>query len=283
MKVAVVTSSGSRLDKSEAERLGIYVVPLQVTIEGKTELEGETIGINEVYEQVALEKDVKTSLPPVGIIEELFSELKKEYDMIFAVPICLGLSGTIGTMQMVANQLEIPFDYLDCYSTFYIERYLAIKAKELFDKGMSVDEVKRILQGAADLSDTMIIPNDLNHLARGGRITNAVALLGGLLKIKPVLHLDKTTAGRIDNLDKVRTMKKAVARCIESMQEKHIDESYIIMCGHIYDEEMGKLGYDMMKEAFPNNEILFEQICSVVGVHTGVGCIGFQYIKRIDD
>ena len=282
MKVAIVTSSGCRLEKQDAERLGIFVVPLQVTIEGKGELEGETIGINEVYEQVALEKDVKTSLPPVGIIEELFEELKKEYDMIFAIPICLGLSGTIGTMQMVANDLGIPFDYLDCYSTFYIERYLAIRAKELFDKGMSAEEVKAILQKSADLSDTMIIPNDLKHLARGGRITNAVALLGGLLKIKPVLHLDKTTAGRIDNLDKVRTMKKAISRCIEWMKEKNVDDSYIIMCGHIYDEEMGMLGYNMMKEAFPNNEMLFEQICSVVGVHTGVGCIGFQYIKRID-
>lgn len=283
MKVAIVTDSGSGLSKIEGERSGVFVLPLQVTIGTKNELEGVTISTNDVYAHVAADEDVKTSLPPAGMIEELFLELKKDYDMIFAVPICKGLSSTIPTMEMIAHQHEIPFDYVDCYSTFYIERYLAFKAKEMFDKGMACEEVKKKLEASAALSDTMIIPNDLNHLAKSGRITNTVALLGGLLKIKPVLHLDKSTAGRIDNMDKVRTMRKAISRCIEVMKEKQVDESYIIMCGHIYDEETGKEAYEMMKEAFPNNEILFEQISSVVGVHTGVGCIGFEYIKRIED
>lgn len=283
MRVAIVTDSGSGWSKEEAQKQGIYLLPLQVSIGNKTELEGQTIDTNTVYAHVANDEDVKTSLPPYGLIEELFLELKQEYDMIFAIPICNGLSSTIATMQMIANQHDIKFDYLDCYSTFYIQRYLALKAKELFERGETISDVKYILEYVAERSDTMIIPNDLVYLAKGGRITPAAALLGGLLKIKPVLHLDKSTNGRIDSLDKVRTMKKAIQCCIDSMKSKGVDESYIIMCGHIYDEKMGKLGYEMMKEAFPNVEMHFEQISSVVGVHTGVGCIGFEYIKRISE
>ncbi len=283
MKIAIVTDSSSGLSKEEAKKHGIYLLPLQVSINDKAELEGETIDVNTVYQHVANDENVKTSLPPMGLIEDLFKELKKDYDMIFAIPICHGLSSTITTMQMIAKQVDIAFESLDCYATFFIERYLALKARVLLDSGKAFEEVKRILEDSAAHSDTMIIPDDLKYLARSGRITHGVALLGGLLKIKPILHLDKSTSGKIDTVDKVRTMKKAIKCCIDKMKEKGVDESYTIMCGHIFDEETGKLGYEMMKEAFPNIEMGFEQISSVVGVHTGVGCIGFQYIKRISE
>lgn len=282
MRVAVVTDSGSGITKSQAENTGIFVLPLQLTIDGNPFLEGETIQADEVYEYVKKNSVVKTSMPPLGRIEEMFEQLKQEgYDQIFAVPICTGLSGTIPAMVAAADRIGIPFEYVDCYSTFSNQLYLVQQAKFLFDDNKSVEEVKAILQASADDSITIIVPNDLKHLSRGGRLTPMAATLGGFLKIKPILRVSKETGGRIDSFDKVRTMQKALKNIIQIFHEHKVDESYLLTVGHVADDEAGKEFLALVRENFPKCEVLYQQLASVVGSHTGIGCLGIQYIKRI--
>lgn len=283
MKIAVVTDSSCGMSVQQGLNTDIFILPLQVTIDGETKLEGETILVDEVYEYVAKNADVKTSLPPLGRIEELFRQLKAEnYDLIFALPICNGLSGTINAMRLAAEEINMPFDYIDCYSTFSNQLYLVQKAKTLFNEGYSVDDVKKKLIQSCDDSVTIIVPNDLQHLARGGRLTPMAAKLGGLLKIKPMLYLNKDTSGRIDSLSKVRTMRKAMLEIVEYLKQHNVDEKYLITVGHVADEAIGREFYDIIRTNFPKCEVLYTQIVSVVGVHTGIGCIGLQYIRRID-
>lgn len=282
MRVAVVTDSGSGMTLEQGKDTGIFVLPLQITVNGKTELEGETIFVDEVYQKVAKGEDIKTSLPPLGRIEELFTEIKENYDLIFAVPICSGLSGTINAMRVAAEDVGIPFDYVDCYTTFSNQLYLIQVAKVLFDDGKDVEEVKKRLEAAVKNSVTMIIPNDLMHLAKGGRITPAVATLGGFLKIKPILYLNEETQGKIDSYAKVRTMHKAMEECIHYMQKQGVDDDYLLTVGHVADDEAGKCFLNMIKNEYPRNEVLYSQIASVVGVHTGIGCVGMQFIKRVN-
>lgn len=282
MRVAVVTDSGSGITKSQAENTGIFVLPLQLTIDGKSYLEGETIQADEVYEFVKQNCVVKTSMPPLGRIETLFEQLKQDgYDRVFAVPICSGLSGTISAMVAAAARLELPFDFIDCFSTFSNQLYLVQQAKLLLDDNKTVEEVKQILQSAADDSITIIVPNDLKHLSRGGRLTPMAATLGGLLKIKPILRVSKETSGKIDSFEKVRTMQKALRLIIHMFHEHEIDESYLLTVGHVADDEMGKEFLAMVKENFPKCEVLYQQLASVIGAHTGIGCVGIQYIKRV--
>lgn len=281
MRVAVVTDSGSGMTLEQGKDTGIYVLPLQVCVNGKTELEGETIFVDEVYQKVAQGDDVKTSLPPLGRIESLFNELKESYDMIFAVPICTGLSGTISAMSIAAQEIDIPFEYVDCFTTFSNQLYLVQSAKTLFDDGKSVEEVKARLEASAKDSVTMIVPNDLKHLSKGGRITPAAAALGGFLKIKPILYLNESTEGKIDSYSKVRTMHKAMEECIAYMKKQGVDENYLLTVGHVADDVAGKEFLNKVKSEFPRNEVLYRQIASVVGAHTGIGCVGLQYIRRV--
>lgn len=282
MRVAVVSDSGSGMTLEQGKDTGIYVLPLQISVNGKAEFEGETIFVDEVYELVARGEDVKTSMPSLGRIEALFNELKDNYDHILAIPICRGLSGTIDAMEMVAKEVGIPFDYVDCHTTFSNQLYLAQAARTLLDDGKSVEEVKERLLASVQDSITMIIPNDLMHLAKSGRITSAVAILGGLLKIKPILYLNKNTEGKIDSYAKIRTMHKAMETCVELLKKKELNEDYLLTVGHVADNELGNYFYTMIRNEFPKNEVLYHQIASVVGVHTGVGCVGLQYIKRVN-
>lgn len=282
MKIAVVTDTGSNMLNEGIAVDGIYCLPLQITDQDKTYLESETISIRETYQLVKDGHLLKTSLPPLGRIEALFEMLIKEgYEGIFAVPICRGLSGTIGAMEMIASQLQIPFQAVDCYSTAHVQLQLALKARELLNQGNSMEQTFEVLQNAAKDSCTFIVPNDLLHLSRGGRLTKMAATLGGLLRIKPILYLNEKTAGRIDAFSKVRTMSKAWDVMIEELKKMNVDECCTLCVAHVCDELGAKEFSQRLQDAFPNTPIKCVDLISVVGVHTGIGCIGIQYIRNI--
>ncbi|MDD6467690.1 MAG: DegV family protein [Erysipelotrichaceae bacterium] len=282
MKIAVVTDTGSNMINEGIAVDGIYCLPLQISDQDKTYLESHTISIQETYQLVKEGHMLKTSLPPLGKIEDLFALLIEEgYEGIFAVPICKGLSGTIGAMEMIAKQLEIPFLAVDCYSTAHIQLTLALKAREMLDQGYSMDQTYDVLQKAAKDSCTFIVPNDLQHLSRSGRLTKMAATLGGLLKIKPILYLNEKTEGRIDAFSKVRTMSKAWDVIIEEFKKMNVDE-YCTMCvAHVCDEKGAKEFIQRLEANFPGTPIKCVDLISVVGVHTGIGCIGIQYIRNV--
>ena len=282
MKVAVITDSGSNIYQEKISMPGLYVLPLTISSDDKTFLEGVELTIDETYQMMSEGKLLKTSQPPLGLIEELFLKLKDEYDFLFAVPITSGLSGCIDAMQSTARRLAIHFDCIDCYSTASNQLYLAMTARKLFDQGMSVQEVKPMLEKAALESVTFVLPTDMNHLVRGGRLTKRAAALAGFFKIIPVLIVNKESGGKNDVYDKVRTLRKAEERVIDYFRQHGVGAGYRICIAHVKDPIAGAKFYDMMKESFPSADIYLTQLISAVGVHTGLGCVACQYIKKID-
>jgi DegV family protein with EDD domain len=281
MKIAVVTDSGSNIYHQGIEMEGLFKLPLQITDGVNTYLEGETITIDQTYQLISEKKTLMTSLPPLGRIEELFETLKEHYDGIFAVPICPGLSGTLGAMQSAAMTVGIPFDFIDCYSIASNELHLAISARKMFDAGKTVKQVRETLQAAAEDSVTLVIADDLPHLARNGRVTPLAASIGGLFKIKPVLIVNKGTAGKIDVLEKVRTMPKALESIIDYFKKMGVDEHHLICVAHVWAEETGRELLGRIEAEFPTSEVFFVPLISTVGVNTGLGCVGCQAIRKV--
>ncbi|MFV0380627.1 MAG: DegV family protein [Breznakia sp.] len=283
MKIAFVGDSGTGLSISEIESAGCFSVPLQITYDTLSKLENEDISVDEVNALMKAGKLLKTSLAPLGKMEILFQKLKDEgYDMVFAVPICRGLSGTIDAMQMVANNVGIAFTHFDCQVTAVVEQYMLIRAKALYDEKKSIEEIKTVLQKICDTTNTLLIPNDLQHLKRGGRLTPLAATLGGLLKIKPILQIGKKTSGKIDVLDKVRTMSRALDRTLEVMKEEIATKgkNFNITVAHVASEEAGKDLLHRVELLFPEAKVQLLKLVSSVSVHTGIGCLAIQYFKE---
>ena len=215
MKIAIVTDSGSGLTKQQAGELGIYYLPLQIIIQDKMFLDGENITVEEIYEYLRNGEMPTTSMPPMGLVEELFTQLKAEgYEAVIAVPLSGGLSSTSSVMQAVAKEHQVNLHVIESYTTCNIQRYLAISASQLVEQGHDLETIVERLRASAADSGTLIIPDDLQHLKRGGRLTPLAAALGGLLKIKPILRLDRESEGKVDVYDKVRTMSKAQSKAI---------------------------------------------------------------------
>lgn len=283
MKIAVVTDSGSGYTAKEAQEKGLFYLPLQVIVKDKMYLDGVDLHTEELYEMLRNGEMPTTSMPPMGHIEGLFDKLKEDgYETVIAVPLSAGLSSTTSVMEAAAKRHDIDLRTINCFTTVMIQRYLADSAKTLVDKGYDADEIVKRLEECVRHSDTLIIPDDLQHLKRGGRLTPLAAALGGLLKIKPVLKLNEATEGKIDVFDKVRTMSKAMSKAVATFAEADLNENYQLVVLHSGALEEGNKLKEMIKDTFPNNDVYFGQICAVIAAHTGLGCLGIQYIKKVE-
>lgn len=282
MKIAFVSDSGTGKDVATLAQDKIFSVPLQVSDGNENFHDLEEISIDQVYDRMKQGHMLTTSLPALGKIEDLFQALKDQgYEMIFAVPICTGLSGTINAMRMSAETIGLAFAYVDCHVTAVVQEYMIKYAKQLYEEGHSIEEIKETLEEIVHHTNTLLLPDDLQHLKRGGRLTPLAATLGGLLKIKPILQINEKTSGKIDVLDKVRTMHKAMDKAIEMMKQDGVDHTYDITVAHADDEEEGLILQEKLKAAFPDADHHIIKLVSVVGIHTGRGCQAIQYFKKL--
>jgi DegV family protein with EDD domain len=280
MKVAVVTDSACGMSHLNIKMDGLYMIPLQIT-DGETNFfEGVNITNDQCYQMMFMGKHMKSSQPSFGYIEELFTKLKEEYDHIYAVPLGKGLSSTLNTMELVAHEVNVPFTGLDCYSMANNELVCAVTARELFDQGKSVEEVDRIIRDMAEHSITLIMAEDLKLFAKNGRTTALAATIGGFLNIKPVLVIRKETEGRIDILEKLRTVHKAFHFIVEEFERFGIDDDYEFCIGHAWSKESAELLEGMIRERFPNNKLYVTDLICSGGVNAGLGCVATQAIRK---
>lgn len=277
MKLAFVTDSGSGFSAEFWKEKGIFSVPLQITVGNDSYDENETISYSEVISNLHNQTLMKTSLPALGKILDLFEFLKERgYEGIFAVPICKGLSGTLDAMESAAHQLDLTFYGFDCSATAVLQAHCILTAKKMYESGSSPEEILEKLEAIAGSADTILLCDDLQHMKRGGRLTPMAAALGGLLKIKPILHVNEETKGKVDVLDKVRTMSRAQDKVIERMKSIGVKPDYDFTVAHVDAAAPAEAYAQKIAAAFPGSHVRIIDLVSAVGIHTGLGCLAVQ-------
>lgn len=281
MKTAIVTDSGCGLSQSEASAKNIFYLPLQVLCDNEQYLDGVEISIEQFYDMLRAKKDVKTSMPPVGMMLSLIEDIKaKGYEEILFIPLTAGISSTAAVFIATAQDEDIPCYHVDCYTTLGMQRYLALCALELVEQGKTASEIVEILKASVEDSDTMIIPDDLTQLKNGGRLTPMAAALAGLLKIKPILKMNVSSQGKVDVYEKVRTMSKSLAKVYNLYAERNLDENYVFYLMHSESENIDDV-CAKVKELFPKVDLRILSIPPVIAAHTGLGCLGLQYVRKV--
>lgn len=282
MKTAYITDSGTGRSISDLAQDGIISLPLQITDGTHTWQDMETLSKAECISLLEDKKVLMTSQPSPGLIDELFDSLKKNgTDLCIAVPICNGLSGTASTLTAMAAEYDMPLICVDTYSTAVVQDYLVHEIKKEYEEGKNDLEIRLNYEKVIDSCETIVIPVDLMSLARGGRLTPAAARMAKLLRIVPILHLNKSTGGRIDTLDKVLTLRKAMQRVISYMQQSPIDSHWSINIAHTNAIENAELLYHQITEAFPDAQTRIIELCNPVSAQAGLGCLAVQYFRQV--
>lgn len=282
-KIAILTDSGCGITTSEAQTQGIFVIPLLVLIGNDTYHDGVDLQTQDVYQALRDGKYPKTSTPLYQSIEDMLSQIKEQgYTDVLAIPLSAGLSSTHQSIRLAAEEVGIPTTVIDVYSTCLIQKHVAIKAKQLADQGLSIREIVDRLDRIITTSNTLILPDDLDHLAKGGRLTPLAASLANLLKIKPVLQLNKSTHGKIDVFAKIRTERKALEHSIETLHDTFEGKKVAI---YIIHSAAGDRTQDakrlLIEKGYDPNAIVVHDIAAVIASHTGLNCLGIQFIEEL--
>lgn len=208
-KVAIVTDSTAVMGKEFIEKSSnLYTVPLQILFGEDVYRDGIDLTSEEFFSKIGQNSVLPTtSQPSVGAVLELFEELTENYDEILYITISSNISGTYNTGLLARNQVpEKKIEVYDSLNTSVIQKMLVMKALELADKGTHIDSIIKKLNKMRENSRIYLVVDDLKHLGRTGRVNNMGAIVGALLKIKPILTFEN---GYINLRKKVRTLSKA--------------------------------------------------------------------------
>jgi DegV family protein with EDD domain len=281
MKTAIVTDSTAYIPKELRESLNIHMIPLSVILGGETYREEIDITAGEFYEEVThQDKLPTTSQPPVGEFVELFEKLSRDYDAVISVHLSSGISGTYqGAVQaagMVDGIKVFPYDSeISCM----IQGFYALEGAKLAREGKGAEEIVRLLDEMKETIQAYFMVDDLAHLQRGGRLSQAQAIIGSLLQVKPLLHfVDKV----IVPFEKIRTRKKALKR-VEGLLEDAVKDGgpYQASIIHANREEEAIEWMKELAEKYPNVEFNVSYFGPVIGTHLGEGSMGMGWGKRL--
>ncbi|HFI0254947.1 TPA: DegV family protein [Streptococcus suis] len=273
MKLAVITDSSAVLG---IEREDLFVLHIPVHIDGINYVEGQNLTVEEFYQKMASSKDLpKTSQPSLMELDDILTSLKeKGYTHALGLFLSSGISGFYQNIQYLAEEYEgLTVAFPDTKITSAPLGMMVENVLKWADEGQSFEEIIGKLNQEIGQTTAFIMVDDLNHLVKGGRLSNGAALLGNLLSIKPILYF--TGEGKIEVYEKVRTEKKAIKRLLEILQEQTKNGHYQIAIIHANAPEKAENFKQQLEEAGVGSDLPIVSFGSVIGTHLGEGAVAF--------
>lgn len=281
----IVTDSSCDLPAELAQELELAVLPLTLTLGGKeyaNYLDGREIGFSEFYGRIRQGEVAVTAAANLeGYLSIMEPILQAGKDILLLV-FSSGLSSTYQVSLLAAEELSqkypqrkiLPVDTLCASMGQGLLVYLAARKRQ---GGASIEEVRDWTETRKLSICHQFTVDDLHFLKRGGRISGATALMGTMLNIKPVLHVDDT--GRLVNIGKARGRQAALKALMDKMEQTAIDpHSQTVFISHGDCPEDAQTLAQMVRERFGVREIVINYIGPVIGAHSGPGTLALFYI-----
>ncbi len=276
MPVHVVTDSTCDLPAELIAKHGITVVPLTVSFSDEAFLDGVDITADEFYEKLAAFSGLpRTSQPSVERFRQVYKSLGPDAEIV-SVHISARLSGTLNSATIAREQVngEGRIELVDSRTVSLGLGAVALEAARVAQQGASLEEVADAARRTLERVQVIAMVDTLEYLRRGGRIGRARSLLGSLLSIKPILHVED---GEVAPLERVRTRSRAIERLVQLATEGDVKRAFVGSGGN-RDEAEALL--ERLRPALPGAELLLGQVGPVVGVHAGPNVLGIAIERR---
>ncbi len=247
------------------------MVPLRIRWDGESYRDKVELSLDAFYEKLKTEKGIpRSSQPPVGDFEEVYSRLLEGADGVISIHISGGLSGTVNASRLAANAVDPDrIAVIDSLTTTYPLGSAVLKVARLAADGASLKECVELAQDLVPRLKLFCVLDTLEFIRRGGRIGRAAAVAGTLLSIKPIVHLDE---GVVHPTDRVRTMNVAVRRCAELVRDLGRLEDAAVLYGD--NPEYAVKLRELVQQDHPELDVKLGRTGSTIGTHTGPGVIG---------
>ena len=286
-KVAILTDSNSGITQAEAKELGVYVIPMPFYINEQLYYEDIDLTQEQFYEKLTQGGEITTSMPITGNLIDLWDKLLEDYDQVVYIPMSSGLSSSCATAQMLSEDYDGKVVVVDNQRISVTQKLSALEAKKLADIGKTAEEIRDALMEIKAASTIYITVDTLEYLKKGGRLTPAVAAIGSLLKIKPVLSI---YGEKLDKYAMARTMKQAKSIMIDALKKDmqnvlHTDnlDDVIISIAHTQNQEAAEKFREELLAEFPGKEIWIDPLSLSVSCHIGPGALACTVTKKLID
>lgn len=281
----LTTDSCCDLPIEMVKALNIEVIPLSVEIAGKVYHnypDERYIKTHDFYEMMRNKEVAKTSLINVGEFLVFFEGFLKEGKDILYIGFSSALSGTVQSARIAAEELKLTYPdrkiiVVDSLSASMGQGLLLWYAKKEIEAGKSMEEVARWTEDHRLELCHLFTVDDLGTLRRGGRLSGTAALLGSLLKVKPVLHV--SDEGKLVPVKKARGRKASLQTIADLMAEKIKDpEKQTVFISHGDDLDHANYMKDLISERFGVKDFVIGQVGPVIGAHSGPGTIAVFFL-----
>lgn len=274
MAVRIVTDSTCDLPAELVTQHGIVVVPLTVSFGEAAFLDGVELGPDAFYERLAAAADLpKTSQPSVERFRRVYDELAGAE--IVSIHISARLSGTLNSATLAAGQLPgTAVRLVDSRTASMGLGAVVLEAALAAEAGATLDEVTAAAERVRDRVRVIATLDTLEYLRRGGRIGRASSMLGSLLSIKPIVHVED---GEVAPLERVRTRSKAVDRLFALTTAESGARRVFVGCGG--NDAEARAFLERLRPAMPGTEFHLGQVGPVIGVHAGPNVLGVAIVR----
>lgn len=274
--VNIVSDSSTLYSVSEANKIGLTVVPLSVHINNKSYIEFEEISSKEFVDIINEGHLPTSSQPSIGEKELAYRKLEGD---ILDLSLADGLSGTYQSALMASKMVEGKrIEVINTKTLCGPHRYIINKALALAMQNKSIDEIINEIIPSIENGSSFLIPSDFSYLKRGGRLSPLAATLGGLMKIVPILEISED-GKQINKFGIKKTYKKAILEIANTMKERKVDDTYFISISHASNIEGAMYAKEILETSL-NTEVQIYDLSPVFITHGGPGCVAIQYCKK---
>lgn len=276
--VKIICDSTGDLTPDIVKKYDISIIPLNVLFGTETLQDGITITPEAFYKRLVTDKvHPTTSAPAPGLFAELYKKLAKETDEIMVLTISGGISATYESAVHAKNlvgdlcKIEVIDSRLTCGGLFLP----ALKAAQAAQQGLKLAEITKMVNDILPRTHAYMIFDTLEYLLKGGRIGKVQALLGGILKLNPIITLKD---GVTFPVAKTRSREKAKDALVELVKKTPGIEEVVVEDATTADELEELI--DRISAFFPREKIYRSKISPVIGVHCGPNVLAASVIGK---
>ena len=285
MSFEIITDSSANLPESMIDEYNLHVMSLVFRVKNQDYLgyvKGETIDLSQFYRMMREKEHITTSLLNIEDCTKFMKGLVEQGKDILYIGFSSGLSGSYQVADIVAKQLQEEYPERKIYTVDTLaaalgEGLLVYLACQKRKEGCSIEEVYQwLLDNRLHLCHWFTV-DDLFFLKRGGRVSQASAIVGSILSIKPVMHVDDE--GHLILMEKVRGRKKSLEGLVKHMEETVIDpENQHIFISHGDCLEDAQYVEKLVRERWNVKDVLIHILDPVIGAHSGPGTVALFFV-----
>ena len=272
----ILTDSAADLSPEEIEALGITVAPLFIQFPNE-EINSIDITPDDFYNRLRAMNPIipTTAQPSAGIFADLYQKLTEAGESILSIHISSGLSGTIQSAHLGAEQAQLAdVTFFDSMTLSGAQRFQVLAAALAAKAGWAKEAILERLQQIRAATEIIYTLETLEYLAHGGRIGRIQALAGSLLKIKPVIRVDRAD-GKYSTVAKARTLKNTLTLMTEHLVGLYGTKTPVwVSVLHGQFAEQADAFAALLSERLNVAKLEIRRISPVLGVHTGPGIVG---------